>query len=62
MNIDPRIRMIAGIVMAVISYVVAVANFIEGDIRSGVILTIIGMFFSTVLAQTISRYLTKGPS
>ncbi|MDV8024793.1 hypothetical protein [Rhodococcus sp. IEGM 1330] len=62
MNIDPRIRMTAGIVMAAISYVVAATNFIDGDIRSGVILTLIGIFFSTVLVQTTSRYLKRDSS
>ena len=54
--------MAAGIVMAVISYVVAVTNFIDGDIRSGIILTLIGIFFSTMLAQTTSRYLKRDSS
>ncbi|OZE96382.1 hypothetical protein [Rhodococcoides fascians] len=62
MNVDPRIGMAAGIVMAVISYVVAVTNFIDGDIRSGVILTLIGIFFSTMLVQTTSRYLKRDSS
>lgn len=62
MNIDPRIGMAAGIVMAVISYVVAVTNFIDGDIRSGVILTLIGIFFSTMLVQTATRYLKRDSS
>ncbi|MGU3435899.1 hypothetical protein ACNHUS_23115 [Actinomycetes bacterium M1A6_2h] len=62
MNIDPRIRMAAGIVMAVISYLTAIVNFIDGDIRTGVILTIIGIFFSTLLVQTISRRFRPGDS
>lgn len=62
MNIDPTTRMAAGIVMAVISYVVAVTNFIDGDVRSGVILTLIGIFFSTMLVQTISRYRKRDSS
>ncbi|MDV6264352.1 MULTISPECIES: hypothetical protein [Nocardiaceae] len=62
MSIDPRIKMTAGIVMAAIAYFVAVTNFIDGDIRSGVILTLIGIFFSTVLVQTVSRYMTKDSS
>ncbi|KIQ17450.1 hypothetical protein ASG56_05875 [Rhodococcus sp. Leaf7] len=56
MSIDPRIKMTAGIIMAAISYVVAVTNFIDGDVRSGLILTLIGIFFSTVLVQTIGRF------
>lgn len=62
MSIDPRIRMTAGIVMATIAYYVAVTNFIDGNFRSGVILTLIGIFFSTVLVQTVSRYMTKDSS
>lgn len=62
MNIDPRIRMTAGIVMAAISFFVAVTNFIDGDIRSGVILTLIGIFFSTLLVQTAIRFTTKDSS
>ncbi|OZD06530.1 hypothetical protein CH275_09945 [Rhodococcus sp. 06-235-1A] len=62
MNIDPRVRMTAGIIMAAISFFVAVTNFIDGDIRSGVILTIIGIFFSTLLVQTISRFMTEDSS
>jgi hypothetical protein len=54
--------MAAGIVMAVISYVVAVTNFVDGDTRSGVILTLIGIFFSTMLVQTTSRYLERDSS
>ncbi|WP_153275346.1 hypothetical protein [Rhodococcus sp. P1Y] len=56
-SIDPRIRITAGVVMALISYVVAVYNFADNDIRSGIILTIIGIFFTTVALQTTRRFL-----
>lgn len=56
-SIDLRIRITAGVVMALISYVVAVYNFADNDIRSGIILAIIGIFFTTVAVQTTRRFL-----
>jgi hypothetical protein len=56
--IDPKIRITGCAIMAVVSYFVAVVNVIDGDVRSGVLLAIGGVYFTTVCVRSSRRYLS----
>jgi heme/copper-type cytochrome/quinol oxidase subunit 4 len=57
MTVDPKIKITLAVVLTVIAFAVAIDNYTGGDIRSGVVLTLIGIFFAATSVQHTRRFL-----
>lgn len=59
--LDPRIRITGCVIMALLSYFGAAVNLGDSDIRSGLVLAIIGVYFTYVSVRQSRRYIAGEP-